>query len=112
MSTELDRYRYYSYADGDIATGYLDPADGCYRSALHNVTSYSTERGCAEIALALAPIYIAQAFDAQALNALVEQDIYSLWGMDGVLYYNEQYVSLDLLYSDATVTYRKEYAGK
>ena len=112
MSTELDRYRYYSYADGDIATGYLDPADGCYRSALHNVTSYSTERGCAEIALALAPIYIAQAFDAQALNALVEQDIYSLWGMDGVLYYNEQYVSLDSLYSDAAVTYRKEYAGK
>jgi hypothetical protein len=112
MSTEKDSFRYYSYADGQIATPYLDMSDGCYRSALHNIVAYSANMSCADIALRIAPIYIADVLDLQAIATAARDGVYAIWGEDGVLYYNEPYVSLDSLYSDAVCTYRKEQVSE
>lgn len=76
--SEQDKWSYYAYGDGSFTSVYLD-MDGMSRSSLDGVTAYSKEAGCAEMALKLAPVFIADAFDAQALERLAEEGILSVW---------------------------------
>lgn len=76
--SEQDKWSYYAYGDGSFTSVYLD-MDGMSRSSLDGITAYSKEAGCAEMALKLAPVFIADAFDAQALERLAEEGILSVW---------------------------------
>lgn len=68
--SDLDRYRFYQLADGEIRTPYLDPADGLCRNAVHTLTSYAGDKGCGEMLLEIAPVYIADAIQPEALERL------------------------------------------
>ncbi len=93
-----DRWHYYSFADtGRIATVMIDPADGADKSALHNLVCYSREKGCGEIVLQAAPIFIADTFSEDALQALTGQEIYAVWPQGTELRYNEEALELELL---------------
>lgn len=89
-----DRWHYFSYSDGTISTTFVDPADGQSKSATDNLFAYSAEVGCAEILLQTAPVFIAEELDLDALEALTEDGIYSIWGEDMNLHYNDAQAKL------------------
>ena len=70
--TSLDQQRYYQMADGEMRTVYIDPRDGLCRSSVSSMISYSyeTDAGCADILLSMVPVYIADEFDADAVEAM------------------------------------------
>lgn len=76
--SERDAARFYTLKNGERRTPYVDPADGLCRNALPELVCYSTSRGCAETLLALLPVYVAESFDAGALDGLKSRGIESL----------------------------------
>lgn len=76
--SERDASRFYTLKNGERRTPYVDPSDGLCRSALPELVCYSTSRGCAETLLAVLPVYVAEGFDAGALDALKGQGIESV----------------------------------
>lgn len=95
--TDQDKLHCYSYADGSITTAYLDPMDGMSKSTVDSLMGYSEDMGCAAIALALAPVYTADAFTSAELSALAEKGIQTLWYDNQILYHTQEDASLELL---------------
>lgn len=89
QTSEHERYRYYTMSDGSILTQYLDAADGLCRSAANNMVFYSESLGCAETLLAAIPVYIAEDVDADAVSALADGGIETIYCADSVIYYTE-----------------------
>ncbi len=104
MSTQ-DLRVFYRYADGNYATRYADPETGCYQNALHNMVSFSHDRGCAEIAVAMADVFIADAFDEGKIGQMAGQGIYSIWCRDRAVCYNDKNILVSELYSDDEISY-------
>ena len=78
-----DEHRIYIYEDGTSVTLYLDDADGRAKVAAHELVALSKSQSCAEVALSIAPGYIAQSLDTSALQALQSQGITSVYFIDG-----------------------------
>ena len=95
--SDADRWHYYGYSDGTITTTFVDPVDGVSKNATDNLFAYSTEVGCAEILLQTAPVFIADDFDLNALEALMQDDIFAIWGEGGILYYNDRNATLSAI---------------
>ena len=93
---ELDAWSYYVYEDGNIITSMIDPHDGGSKSSLTSMVGYSEDYGCAEILLNLAPVFVADTFDAAAVNALTDKNIHSVWFEQGDLFYNEASLKLQI----------------
>ena len=74
---EQDKWTYYAYEDGSFTSLYLDPADGMCRASIDGITAYSRALGCAEIVLKLAPMFIGETFDAEALESLSKEGVES-----------------------------------
>lgn len=89
MMSEKDMEHYYELGNGEIRTSYLDIADGLCKSSRNDLVSYSDRLGCAEIMLQISPIFISESWNAEAVNALVQNGIYSIYVEDGGLIYNE-----------------------
>ena len=66
---------YFEMEPGVFRTAYIDPADGLCRCAVPTLVGRyeAVSAGCAEILLQLAPLYIADTFDAQAAEALSQR---------------------------------------
>lgn len=105
---DQDRWHYYSFSSGRIVTAAIDPADGMSKSATDNIVSYSYDAGCAEILLQLIPVYVADTFAADSLNAL--DGIFSIWFTDSVLRYNDADLDLEMKDTEG-VQYSSHYAG-
>lgn len=71
----MDEDSYYVREDGAIRFPYIDTADGLCKSAIPDLAASSAELGCAEIALKIAPIYIADTLDETALQTLAQEGI-------------------------------------
>lgn len=100
-----DRWHYYAFEDGRIASLMLDPADGAEKSAVASLISYSQTASCADILLSIAPLFVADSLDAQRLNALAEDEIYTVYpGLDAV-YTNDGSLNISLFgdYSRKTI---------
>ena len=77
-----DSRRYLLLADGTVRTPYLGLEDGLDRCAIGELTAYSRDGGCAEIALKMAFVYIADEFRADMLDSLADAGIYSVYWED------------------------------
>ena len=99
---DRDRWHYFSFSNGRIVTAYVDPADGMSKSALHDLTAYSHKAGCAEMALKVADIFLADDFDSDMLRALSDQQIHAVWCQDKELYRTQS--DLTLIVTDTTYT--------
>lgn len=95
---DLDQGRFYRLRTGEVRTLYVDTADGMCRNAVSSLTGYAGDRGCGEILLEMIPVYIADSFRPEALEALSEAGIASICCEDGVLYPSEADVTLTRLY--------------
>jgi hypothetical protein len=105
-----DETLYYVYDSGESVTTFVDPADGMRKNALHNLVSYSTEVGCAQLLLQICPVYLRSSFSAGELNALTASGTYSIWFNDRTLCYNQKDIDLQIFKSE-DVTYTASYAG-
>ena len=76
---EPDNGRYWTAGDGRVITGYLDVADGLCRSAVPEMLAGSASRGCAQIALQVAPLFIADSLDASAAALLASREDIQIW---------------------------------
>ena len=90
----LESNRYYSFSDGRIVTAMIDPVDGQSKTATNNLVSYSANLSCGQLALSVMPVYVADAFSENALNALTEQGIYSVWFNGKQLMHNQNDLKL------------------
>ncbi len=104
--SDQDRWHYYSFPNGRIATTMVDPADGVDKAAVPSLLGYSRAVGCAELTLRLAPIYVADTLAEDALQALTGQGIYAVWTQGTQLRYNEAALNLTLL-PDTGIAYTK-----
>ncbi len=70
--TSMDQQRYYQMDGGEMRTPYIDPQDGLCRNSISSLVSYSYDgsMGCADILLSVIPVYIADEFDADAVDVL------------------------------------------
>ena len=97
--TSMDRQRYYQMADGEMRTPYIDPKDGLCRNSISSLVSYSYDgsMGCADILLSVIPIYIADRFDGDAVNALAESRaaVYSVYCQDHTICRNDAKAELN-----------------
>ncbi len=83
-STDSDNY--YVFENGEIRSMYLDPADGLCKCSLPELVGSSTEKNCAELALMMASVFIADSFDETALKGMVDSGITFWYYVDGELY--------------------------
>lgn len=102
---ELDQQRFYELGSGEIRTLYLDPVDGLCRSAIPNLVCYARDKGCGELLLELAPVYIAETFEVEALERLTAKGIQSIYCKSGVIYPTEPGITLTRLYEKDGVRY-------
>lgn len=105
----LDFQHYYELASGEIRTPYLDVRDGFCKSATDNLVSYSRDMSCAEILVLLTPIYIADTFRKEETAALADENIYSVYCEDNVIYYNDPSLILTQLYEGEDISYSVQY---
>ncbi len=102
--TSMDQ-RYYRMADGQMRTAYIDPKDGLCHSSLGSLVSYSysSTLGCADVLLSVLPVYMADAFDPEAAEALAEGGesadgragaIYSVYRQGSVIRVNDPQAQL------------------
>ena len=94
---QQDSWHYYAFEDGRIVTAFLDSADGMSKSALNNLVSYSSDLGCGEILMQTAPVFIADDFRQETLDALTEKGIYSIWSEGAALMHNDPEGKLELV---------------
>lgn len=103
--TQEDAVQYYTYADGTVVSPYISLADGMNKYAIPQLVSYSDCLGCARILMEVTPVFIADSFDADALAALAEHGVQSIWCRDTVFYYTEAGLSVQKLYQDENYQY-------
>lgn len=90
---EQDRWHYYAFSDGETLTVMLDPETGLPVNALENLVSYGNF-SCSEILLQAEKVFVAPEFDRDALMAMAEEEIYSVWFEGWELCYNDAALTL------------------
>lgn len=76
---------YYLYENGTLRSPFLDTSDGLDRSSKPELCGYSFDEGCAALALKLAPIFIADTLNTEALVTLENEGITVYYAKDGAL---------------------------
>ncbi len=99
---------YYTYADGTRRHPYVDAADGYAKNATDALVAYSDDRGCAEVLLAMLPVYITDALDTDALVALAAEGVYTAYAEGAVLRYTQPDARLTSFYRDERVSFTGE----
>lgn len=106
---ESDQWSYFTFPDGRVVTGMIDPADGMSKSSVDTLLAYSAEKGCAEILLEMFPIFVADQFSEERIQEIKERDIYTVWCEDSVLYHNDADIQLSLQPEKSAVSYEIAY---
>lgn len=103
-----DADRFYRTESGEIRVPYVDPVDGRSRTAVPNLACYAGDKGCGEILLEMAPVYIAEDFQKDALAGLEKEGIASIYCEDRVIYPSERDAVLTQIYEGENMSYRVE----
>lgn len=91
-----DRWHYFAFPNGHIATVFIDPSDGVSKSATDNLVSYSKNLGCSEILMQSANVYLKDTLEETAIAAMAENGIFSIWFAGNKLLYNQEDIHLRL----------------
>ncbi len=110
--TELDALHYYVMETGEVRHPYIDSADGLGRAAVSGLTGYSDSLGCADVMLALLPVYIEEQLDLQALNALTQEGIYAVYCENTEVRYNQKDATLTDFLTGDSGSYHGVYVGE
>ncbi|MDD6160024.1 MAG: hypothetical protein PUB51_02705 [Oscillospiraceae bacterium] len=108
---DLDVQHYYQWESGELRHPYIDPADGLCKSAMNDLVGYSGELGCAQTALRMAKVFIAEEVDEDLLRQLPEQGVEYICFTDRVLRHSDGNLRVSGLYNKNGVQYRMELAA-
>ncbi len=97
---------YYGYSDGSYASRYLGQ-NGLYQSASHDLVAYSSDKGCAEIALTASHIFIAENLDRSKLDSAAEQGIFTVWCEERVICSTDKAFEPTELYENGEIRYTR-----
>lgn len=103
---DADRWHYFSFSDGRIATAFISPQSGMDSSSTDNLVVYGQNFGCAELLLSAADIFLADELDEHALFALSERQIGAVWFEDTLLRCTRKDLDLTLTEDAVTAGYR------
>lgn len=92
--SNADRWHYYAYDSGPITTAMVDPADGMSKSAINNLVVYGKDKGCADLLLEAAPVFVTEEFQSKPLQDLAKQKIYCVWFEEGEMVSTDTNVSV------------------
>lgn len=101
---------YYAYANGEERHPYLDVTDGLCKNATDSLVSYSRERSCGEVLMEMLGVYVTETFDTDAVLALTDSKIYSVYFDGDKVVYNDDDVIICDLFTDETVAFVKTRA--
>lgn len=90
--------RYYVLEGGETRFPYLDMSDGLCRAGQNNLVCYSQSASCAEILLAMIPVYVTDRFDPTPL--IEAEGIEMVYCRDGVIWYTAE--SAEILCDEAS----------
>lgn len=102
----LDEINYYVMENGQIRSPFISPQTVLCSSAVHNLAAISTQYGCAEVALQILPIYLAEEFVPERLRETAKQGTDAVWCVDRTIYSTSDTVSFAALFENGTVQYR------
>ena len=97
--------RFYEYSNGEQRGPYLSVADGTPKAAKSDLVCYSYASGCADILLQMIPRYVTETFEPKTFDGLSEQNIYTVYCEQSVIYHNDANVTFKNLYQDENKTY-------
>ncbi len=106
---ELDVLHYYTWENGTVRTPYIDETDGKCKAALSSLTGYSSQHGCAEIALQIYGAYTAEQPAWPVLQAAVEQGTDVVFCQDKTVYHSAAELPLADLYDANETVYQQEH---
>ena len=101
----LDQMHYYVYEDGTTRFPYLDMSDGVCKSAVPGLIGYSDKQGCADLAVALWPLYTASTLDKARISELTADSVYTVWCENRQICYTGTIADFSGLYQKDDVRY-------
>lgn len=102
---EADKEYRYEFKNGEVRTPYIDETDGVCKNATNNLLAYSSKAGCFSILLQILPIYTKETLETGQLDTLKQNQIYSIYGKDYVLFYNDSDLVLTDFYQKEDICY-------
>lgn len=103
--TQEDWQRFYQQKDGQFRTPFLDPADGKCRQSVDSLVCWSGDAGCAQLAMAAAPVFIAGEFDPAPLERMAGEGMYALWCEGRVFSSTDRSLDIQNLYQINGIVY-------
>lgn len=104
--SDADRWHYFSFSNGRIATTFVNPETGVDQSSTDNIVAYSEEIGCAEVLLNVAQIFMAEELNEAALESLPQQHVNAIWFEDSTLKCTQESVKLTATEDAKTAGYK------
>lgn len=108
---ELDQWRYYAYQDGQISSVLLSPETGMPAASVTTLISLSEDMPCAQMLMEMMPVFLVEEFSADAVNALKETGMSSVWCENGAVCYNDASVMPTLLDTGVEAGYTVSFAN-
>lgn len=101
--TEGDWQQFYLLRDGQLRTPYLDVSDGRSRTSADCLVCYSPTHGCAQLAMKIAPAFIADSLQKEPLLELQREGAQHIWCEGKTLSSSDPNVVVTNLYDGYTL---------
>ena len=66
------------------------------------MVAYAADKSCAQLAMSVAPVYIADSLTKEAMDSLIQQGINTLWKEGSTVCYTQEGAKLTMNISDLT----------
>jgi len=105
---ENDSFYFYIRGDGRVITPYVDD-NGLYKTSTQSMVGYSEDKSCAQVAISLLDVFVADSLDTDVLSELEKQGISSVWFEDLEICRSNMGLIVTDLYNDEKVKYTLKY---
>lgn len=109
--TGLDQWRFHVYEDGTISSVLLDPKTGLPAASVSTWISLSEEMPCARILMEMLPVFLAEEFSVDGVNALTDRGLTSVWCRNAKVVTNADDLNLRLLDTGIEAGYEIQFVN-
>ncbi len=102
---------YYAYKTGEERHAYIDVNDGLCKNSTDVFVAVSKDKRCAEVLMAVMPIYINDTFDASAVTALATDGVNSVFFEGTDIKYTGDTVKFSSIYKEGAVSFKPVKIG-
>lgn len=109
--TGLDQWRFHVYEDGTISSVLLNPKTGLPGASVSTWISLSEEVPCARMLMEMLPVFLAEEFSVDGVNALTDQGLTSVWCRNAKVFTNADDLDLRLLDTGIEAGYEIQFVN-